>query len=160
MSTTRQAMKELLTQHPYSSLELSQLLSQSEKEVLEHLAHLARASGTGWHFRIIPSVCKNCGFVFRKRDRLTRPAAALSASINPSAARAFSWWKNNFLAPWREKHFPPRPKDAKIIPPSRSWPGSGAGPHPCPEDRRYGRPASAAASPKRWATVPGAPRAR
>jgi transcriptional regulator len=74
MSTTRQAMKELLAQQPHSSLELSQLLSQSEKEVLGHLTHLARAPGPGMHFRIIPSVCKNCGFVFRKRDRLTRPS--------------------------------------------------------------------------------------
>jgi len=74
MSTPRQAMKELLAEQPRSSLELSQLLSQSEKEVLDHLAHLARAPGPGMHFRIIPSVCKNCGFVFRKRDRLTRPS--------------------------------------------------------------------------------------
>ena len=47
MSTPRQAMKELLAEQPYSSLELSQLLSQSEKEVLDHLAHMARAPGPG-----------------------------------------------------------------------------------------------------------------
>ena len=74
MSTPRQAMKELLAEQPRSSLELSQLLSLSEKEVLDHLAHLARSPGPGRHFRIIPAVCKNCGFRFRKRDRLTRPS--------------------------------------------------------------------------------------
>ena len=74
MSTPRQAMKELLVEQPHSSLELSQLLSLSEKEVLEHLSHLARAPGSGLHFQIIPSVCKHCGFVFKKRDRLTRPS--------------------------------------------------------------------------------------
>jgi predicted Zn-ribbon and HTH transcriptional regulator len=74
MSTPRQAIKELLAEQPHSSLELSQLLSLSEKEVLEHLAHVARAPGSGRHFHIIPAVCKNCGFVFRKRDRLTRPS--------------------------------------------------------------------------------------
>jgi len=74
MSTVRQAMKELLAEQPHSSLELSQLLSQSEKQVLDHLFHLARAPGPGRHFQIIPAVCKNCGFVFRKRDRLTRPS--------------------------------------------------------------------------------------
>ena len=74
MSTLRQAMKELLAEQPHSSLELSQLLSQSEKEVLDHLTHLARAPGPGKRFQIIPAVCKNCGFVFRKRDRLTRPS--------------------------------------------------------------------------------------
>jgi predicted Zn-ribbon and HTH transcriptional regulator len=74
MSTPRQAMKELLAEQPRSSLELSQLLSLSEKEVLQHLAHVARAPGPGWHFQIIPAVCKNCGFGFRNRDRLTRPS--------------------------------------------------------------------------------------
>jgi predicted Zn-ribbon and HTH transcriptional regulator len=67
-------MKELLTEQPRSSLELSQLLSLSEKEVLDHLAHLARAPGAGRHFQITPAVCKNCGFVFKKRHRLTRPS--------------------------------------------------------------------------------------
>ena len=74
MSTTRQIMRELLAEQPRSSLELSQLLSQSEKEVLGHLAHLARAPGPGRRFHLIPAVCKHCGFVFRKRDRLTRPS--------------------------------------------------------------------------------------
>ncbi|MGA9756562.1 MAG: hypothetical protein WBV23_15610 [Desulfobaccales bacterium] len=74
MSTPRQAMKELLAEQPYSSLELSQLLSLSEKEVLDHLAHLARAPGAGRHFHITPAVCKNCGFAFKKRGRLTRPS--------------------------------------------------------------------------------------
>jgi transcriptional regulator len=74
MSTPRQAMRELLAEQPYSRLELSQLLSLSEKEVLEHLSHLARAPGPGLHFHIIPAVCKHCGFVFKKRDRLTRPS--------------------------------------------------------------------------------------
>jgi len=74
VTTLRQAMKELLAEQSYSSLELSQLLSQSEKEVVDHLTHLARAPGPGRRFQIIPAVCKNCGFVFRKRDRLTRPS--------------------------------------------------------------------------------------
>jgi transcriptional regulator len=74
MSTPRQAMKELLAEQPHSSLELSQLLSLSEKEVLDHLTHLARAPGVGMHFHITPAVCKNCGFAFKKRDRLTRPS--------------------------------------------------------------------------------------
>ncbi|MEJ2673161.1 MAG: transcriptional regulator [Deltaproteobacteria bacterium] len=74
MSTPRQAMKELLAEQPRSSLELSQLLSLPEKEVLEHLSHLARAPGAGAHFQIIPAVCRHCGFVFKKRQRLNRPS--------------------------------------------------------------------------------------
>jgi hypothetical protein len=74
MSTPRQAMKELLAEQPRSSLELSQLLSLPEKEVLDHLSHLARAPGPGKRFHLIPAVCRHCSFVFKKRDRLTRPS--------------------------------------------------------------------------------------
>jgi transcriptional regulator len=74
MSTARQALKELLQAETLSSLELSQRLSLSEKEVLEHLAHIARAPGPGFKFQISPAVCKHCGFTFKKRERLTTPS--------------------------------------------------------------------------------------
>jgi len=74
MLTTRQAIKELLQEQPFSALEISQRLSLSEKEVLEHLTHTAKAPGPGYLFHITPAVCKNCGFVFKKRDRLTTPS--------------------------------------------------------------------------------------
>ena len=54
--------------------ELSQLLSLSEKEVLAHLNHLARAPGPNYHFVIIPAQCRQCGFVFAKRERLRTPS--------------------------------------------------------------------------------------
>lgn len=74
MTTIRQAIKELLLAGPRSSLELSQLLSLPEKEILDHLAHIARAPGRGFQFRLIPSACKHCGFIFKKRERLTIPS--------------------------------------------------------------------------------------
>lgn len=74
MTTLRQAIRELLREQPLSALEISQRLSLPEKEVVEHLAHLARADGPGGRLRIIPSRCRLCGFVFAKRDRLTRPS--------------------------------------------------------------------------------------
>ena len=74
MSTPRQALKELLAEQPHSSLELSQLLSLPEKEVLDHLAHLARAPGPGYKFQLTPAVCRHCGFAFKKRERLTTPS--------------------------------------------------------------------------------------
>ena len=74
MSTLRQAIKELLQEEPLSSLELSQRLSLSEKEVLDHLTHIARAPGPGYRFQMTPAVCKHCGFAFKKRDRLTTPS--------------------------------------------------------------------------------------
>jgi len=74
MITIRQALKELLKEQPYSALELSQRLSIPEKEVYEHLQHLARAPGPGCRFHLIPAVCRQCGFVFTKRERLTTPS--------------------------------------------------------------------------------------
>jgi predicted Zn-ribbon and HTH transcriptional regulator len=45
-----------------------------EKDVYPHLEHIQQ---TFRHEKkrldIIPSVCKGCGFVFRKRTRLTKP---------------------------------------------------------------------------------------
>jgi predicted Zn-ribbon and HTH transcriptional regulator len=73
-ATPRQAIRELLLEAAYSALELSQLLSLPEKEVLEHLAHIARAPGPGLFFRITPAACKHCGFTFKKRERLTTPS--------------------------------------------------------------------------------------
>ncbi len=74
MVTIRQLIKELLQEESLSSLELSQRLSIPEKEVLDHLAHIARAPGPSWRFRMEPPVCKNCGFAFKKRQRLTMPS--------------------------------------------------------------------------------------
>jgi predicted Zn-ribbon and HTH transcriptional regulator len=74
MSTIRQALKELLKEEVLSALEISQRLSIPEKEVYGHLQHLARAPGPGWRFRLIPAVCRHCGFIFAKRERLTPPS--------------------------------------------------------------------------------------
>jgi predicted Zn-ribbon and HTH transcriptional regulator len=72
--TIRQALKQLLQEQPCSALELSQHLSIPEKEVYEHLQHLARAPGQGFRFHLIPAVCRHCGFTFTKRERLTSPS--------------------------------------------------------------------------------------
>ena len=74
MVTIRQALKELLQEQPYSALELSQRLAVPEKEVYEHLQHLARAPGAGCRFHLVPAVCRKCGFTFAKRERLTIPS--------------------------------------------------------------------------------------
>jgi predicted Zn-ribbon and HTH transcriptional regulator len=74
MLTSRQAIKAELLEGPLTALELSQRLSLPEKEVLDHLSHIARAPGQDHHLEITPSVCKHCGFTFKKRQRLTTPS--------------------------------------------------------------------------------------
>jgi len=57
-----------------SAKELSVMVGLSEKEVLDHLAHIRRSSRPKEQsLTVTPAVCKVCGFVFKKRERLTRP---------------------------------------------------------------------------------------
>ncbi len=72
--TIRQALKTLLLSQDRSLRELSQLLSLPEKEILSHLEHLAQHPGAGYRFVIIPARCRQCGFVFHKRQRVTAPS--------------------------------------------------------------------------------------
>lgn len=69
--TVRQEIIGLLQGEPLSAREMSSSISVSEKEVYDHLEHIRknRAVTVG----VIPSECRACGFVFRKRDRLTKP---------------------------------------------------------------------------------------
>jgi transcriptional regulator len=74
VQTPRQALKRLLLAQDRSVRELSQFLSLSEKEILTHLEHIAKAPGPGCQFVLIPAQCRQCGFIFKKRDRLTTPS--------------------------------------------------------------------------------------
>ncbi|MGC2423409.1 MAG: transcriptional regulator [Nitrospirota bacterium] len=88
--TLRQRIREFISQGPKTVREISQEVRLSEKEVLDHLRHIAAAGsagggtkGTGAKgagaakghgmFRIIPSECHSCGFSFAKRKRPGRP---------------------------------------------------------------------------------------
>jgi hypothetical protein len=74
--TTRQRLRSALEQGWHSALELSQLLGIPEREVGEHLAHLARSlSPAGQRLVTEPPACNACGFVFVERRRPTRPSA-------------------------------------------------------------------------------------
>ncbi len=75
MHTIRQKIVELLSKSELDARELSQELGVQEKEVYEHLAHVARSVKAEKKKLIIhPSRCLRCGFVFADRKRLTRPS--------------------------------------------------------------------------------------
>ena len=75
MHTIRQKIVELLSKSELDARELSQELGVQEKEVYEHLAHVARSVKAEKKKLIIhPSRCLRCGFVFVDRKRLTRPS--------------------------------------------------------------------------------------
>jgi len=72
--TVRHELMALLVRGEMSARELSVEMGVSEKEVFDHLEHLRimlrRSAAT---LLITPASCLKCGFVFGKRERLTKP---------------------------------------------------------------------------------------
>lgn len=75
MTIRQQIVQELLGER-CSAQDLAHRLGISEREVEEHLAHIARSvtRDRQGRFLLEPSTCQDCGFVFRGRTRLTKPS--------------------------------------------------------------------------------------
>ena len=74
MPTVRQKIIDLLSLHAMDAHELSREAGIREKEVVDHLAHIARSLASKDKRLIIqPSRCLRCGYIFADRRRLTRP---------------------------------------------------------------------------------------
>jgi len=79
--TVRQMISEVLRGQLLTAKDISREVGIKEKEVLEHLPHVARSLGHkgphegGREEKLVtePSECLGCGFVFRKRARLKTP---------------------------------------------------------------------------------------
>jgi transcriptional regulator len=70
----RQQIIALLTEGEMDARELSRGVGIKEKEVYEHLAHIARSlAAQGSKLTIRASECLHCGYVFKDRRRFTRP---------------------------------------------------------------------------------------
>jgi len=73
--TKRQEIIHFLTQADFSARELSKATSTREKDVYDHLHHIEKsAKNLPYKFKITSAQCLSCDFVFKKRDRLTRPS--------------------------------------------------------------------------------------
>lgn len=74
--TPRQRIIELITGTRLSSRQLAQQLGIPERQVEDHLTHVVKtlAHDRARRFVLDPSVCEDCGFVFRDRTRLTCPS--------------------------------------------------------------------------------------
>ncbi len=86
MGTVRQSIIFILKEQSLTAKEISQAVGIREKEIYEHLAHIARSKTLGGKFIHLPSTCRGCGFVFKKRDRLTPPGKCFlcrSEAITP-----------------------------------------------------------------------------
>lgn len=73
--TLRQELRDVLMREVANTRDLSGLLGVSEKDLLPHLEHLQRSLSKGKpRFRIEPASCHQCGFVFKKRSKLSKPS--------------------------------------------------------------------------------------
>lgn len=75
-ATVRAALREALRAGPLTARELSARVGIPERQVAGHLEHLGRSLKAGGRerLRVEAARCVECGFAFRKRDRLSRPS--------------------------------------------------------------------------------------
>jgi len=73
MPTLRKELAEALEKNSLDLREISQLFRIREKEVLDHLQHVARSVHPK-KLTMEPAICRGCGFVFKKRERLNTPS--------------------------------------------------------------------------------------
>jgi predicted Zn-ribbon and HTH transcriptional regulator len=73
VATVRQRIAGALAGRMLTAREISRAVGAREKEVLEHLPHVARGLSGAGRFEVEPSSCLACGFKFRKRERLKTP---------------------------------------------------------------------------------------
>ncbi len=87
----REELREALREGPATARELSSRVGVREREVAEHLEHLARSlASEGERLALDPAACLACGYVFRGRSRLSRPSACprcRGTHIEPPAFR-------------------------------------------------------------------------
>ena len=90
-ATVREALREALRRGPATARDLSAEVGVREKDVADHLAHLARSlPHRGERLVVQPASCIACGFAFRSRERLARPGACpacRSTRIDPPLFR-------------------------------------------------------------------------
>ena len=72
--TVRRRILSLLSDHSLTARQISAEAGIPEKEAYAHLPHVKRtAARLGARLSITPPACRQCGYVFRKRERQARP---------------------------------------------------------------------------------------
>ena len=70
--TIRQKIVSLLKEKTLSLKDISFYVMIPVKDVCDHLEHIQK-SKRDYRLDITPARCNNCGFVFKKRDKLKKP---------------------------------------------------------------------------------------
>ncbi len=72
--TVRREIIALLEGQSFSAKEISGSVGISEKEIYAHLEHIGKTLERGNHQLVVdPAVCKKCGFIFKKREKMKKP---------------------------------------------------------------------------------------
>ncbi len=72
--TVRHEIISVLRGKTMSAKEISASVRISEKEVYVHLNHIQKTMSRREHrLAVTPASCLKCGFVFKKREKLTKP---------------------------------------------------------------------------------------
>jgi predicted Zn-ribbon and HTH transcriptional regulator len=85
VSTLRKEIAKAIEREPLALREISQLFRVREREALDHLQHISKSAHPR-RLTMEPAQCRRCGFVFKKRDRLSTPSrcpVCKSESISP-----------------------------------------------------------------------------
>lgn len=89
--TLRAALRAALSADGQTAHQLSGATGMSERDVVQHLEHLARSlRGAGARLEVEPAHCLSCGFSFTTRQRLGRPSrcpACKSERLEPPLFR-------------------------------------------------------------------------
>lgn len=74
-ATVREELRRALREGFLSFRDLSVRARVSEKDIAQHLEHLARSvRASGERLEVEPARCLGCGFAFEDRTRLTKPS--------------------------------------------------------------------------------------
>ncbi len=72
--TVRKEIVSFLKERNLSAKEISGYVRISEKEVSAHLEHIKKSIlGDKLQLVVNPATCKKCGFIFKKRERISKP---------------------------------------------------------------------------------------
>ena len=72
--TRRQQLQDLLTERSWTVEELALLFEVSKKVILDDMEHLLHSPATRQRLIIEPAQCRQCGFRFKDRKRLSKPS--------------------------------------------------------------------------------------
>jgi predicted Zn-ribbon and HTH transcriptional regulator len=74
LETVRREIVSAIEGRTLTARDISHEARVPEKDVCGHLVHIRKTLGKGGReLVVIPAECDKCGFVFKKRERLTRP---------------------------------------------------------------------------------------